>query len=239
MCGFTALSVASMAANVAGTVMSAKGAAETTDAGGYYDAANQIDQQAAERDAEVGRLELEAERKRTEAIVEAHETNARFREYEARRVREQGDVEEADLRRQISATLSQQVADFAAAGRDISMTTPLAVAAASEREGERELLKVRTATMLESEALMQEASLDRLAARDARVGGAITQEAGKIRAAARGLRSRATALRGEGQKKTAKAESHASFGNVLRSAAGSISAGSRLLTNNARMKALQ
>lgn len=245
--GLPTIATAAIAAQVIGTGVQAVGVAQQARAAGYQEDAIGFQRAAIEQDAAAAaidrqtiELEGEAERARTEAIATAHLTNARFREYQARRTMELAEAEEAEVRLQVEGTLGQQVADLAAAGRDPTMATPLAVAAASARAGEREALKVRTAGMLESEALTVEAALDRLSADDALTGGAFAQQATELRSRAVSLRSEANRLRGEAGVLSAEGEAAGARARVF-SSAGRLASnfGASLLTSSSRIQALR
>lgn len=109
------------------------------------------------------KVAFEQQRAGFEAQERASRLNGEFTTYEAdgRRVAADrtavlGEIEVEDIRNENERGLAEQVADLAGAGRDISSGTSLVLAYSSAREGERDVLKSRTGTMLEVEALREE-----------------------------------------------------------------------------------
>lgn len=106
-----------------------------------------------------------------QAVGDANDFNAQAREREAVRTTELGAIEEEKVRRRNRRSLSQQVADFGASGRDATGGTALALAFDSAQQGELDALSVRTDTILKSDKLRTEASLLRSQGDTARTQG--------------------------------------------------------------------
>lgn len=107
----------------------------------------------------------------------AYAATAVARRTEAQRTRELGEVEEEQVRTRNRIVLSQQVADLAAAGRDPTSGTALALAYQSARQGEIDALKPRTEAILKSDALAGEAEIYRSQAKDIRSSRGISAAA--------------------------------------------------------------
>lgn len=127
-------------------------------------------------------LQGKAEELNATATAAALEFNARMRDLEAAQTEELGAFELAEIRERNRLALSQQVVDFAAAGRDPTSGTSVAVAYQSAAAGEKDALKSRTSTVLQTQALRAESALLRTQAGDALRSGKMAVQGSRLQA---------------------------------------------------------
>lgn len=182
----------------------------------------------AQLQAKAYRLSGEADALAGEAAARAYDLNAELRDIEAKRTEELGAIEVGDIRQRNAQALGQQKVDLAGAGRDVSSGSSLALAFESAREGERDVLKSRTETMLKSEALRFEGQLLRTQAADTRVGAEYARRGGEIAARGAELKVKGASLSAQGARQTGAGVLKAADGKAFSSAANILTRGGNM-----------
>lgn len=100
--------------------------------------------------------------------------NAKMAEIEAKRIRQLGAIEEAQVRNRNDFAMGQQLVDFAASGRVAGTGSALAVAFDSRRHAEVDAMFTRANMQMKAEAKENEATLHRMQGFQSLVGAAFS-----------------------------------------------------------------